>query len=235
MTEHPHQHPHQHPHPRERPEGVEDLLGARGGPGEDAHLRALRERLAGAAAREDLLDVAYRTVDSPVGPLLLAATPRGVARVAFAREDHDAVLAQLAARLGPRVLRAPAPLEAAARQLEEYFAGRRRAFDVPLDPSLAGGFRREVLTALRELPYGTTATYARVAEAVGSPRAVRAVGTACARNPLPLLVPCHRVVRADGSAGGYLGGPEAKRLLLRLEGAPAHGSTATGARGRVCP
>ncbi|NAZ88078.1 methylated-DNA--[protein]-cysteine S-methyltransferase [Kineococcus indalonis] len=206
-----------------------------GGPGAGARLDALRARLAREAAGADLLDVAYRTLDSPVGPLLLAATPRGVARVAFGREDHDAVLADLAARLSPRVLRDPGRLETAARQLEEYFAGHRERFEVPLDLSLARGFRRDVLTVLGGLAYGTTATYARVAEAAGSPRAVRAVGTACARNPLPLLVPCHRVVRGDGSAGGYLGGPDAKRLLLRLEGAAAPGSTSPGARGRVGP
>ncbi|WP_432485890.1 methylated-DNA--[protein]-cysteine S-methyltransferase [Kineococcus esterisolvens] len=200
---------------------------------EGADLAALRAALAARAAADGLLDVAYRTLDSPVGPLLLAATERGVVRVAFGREDHDAVLAALAARLSPRVLHAPARLEAAARELGEYFEGRREGFDLPLDLSLAAGFRRDVLGALRALPYGTTATYTRVAGLAGSPRAVRAVGTACARNPLPLLVPCHRVVRSDGGTGEYVGGAAAKRLLLDLESGP--GSTAAGGRGMVGP
>ncbi|WP_337059956.1 methylated-DNA--[protein]-cysteine S-methyltransferase [Kineococcus sp. G2] len=198
---------------------------------EGAELTALRASLARRAEAAGLLDVAYRTVDSPVGPLLLAATGRGVVRVAFAREDHDAVLAQLAARLSPRVLHAPDRLEAAARQVGEYFEGRRRDFAVPLDLSLASGFRRDVLGVLRGLGYGTTASYARVAGLAGNPRAVRAVGTACARNPLPLLVPCHRVVRSDGGTGEYLGGAAAKRLLLAVEA----GSTAAGERGMVGP
>ncbi|MCI2238535.1 methylated-DNA--[protein]-cysteine S-methyltransferase [Paenibacillus sp. TRM 82003] len=198
---------------------------------EGAELTALRAALAGRADAAGLLDVAYRTVDSPVGPLLLAATGRGVVRVAFAREDHDAVLAQLAARLSPRVLRAPDRLEAAARQVGEYFEGGRRDFAVPLDLSLVSGFRRDVLGVLRGLGYGTTASYARVAGLAGNPRAVRAVGTACARNPLPLLVPCHRVVRSDGGTGEYLGGTDAKRLLLAMEA----GSTSAGERGMVGP
>ncbi|WP_432535836.1 methylated-DNA--[protein]-cysteine S-methyltransferase [Kineococcus arenarius] len=207
--------------------------GADEGAGEGADLAALRAGLVARAAADGLLDVAYRTVDSPVGPLLLAATGRGVVRVAFHREDHDAVLAALAARLSPRVLHAPARLEAAARELGEYFEGRRRDFDLPLDLSLAAGFRRDVLGALRTLPYGGTATYARLAGLAGSPRAVRAVGTACARNPLPLLVPCHRVVRSDGGTGEYVGGAGAKRLLLALEA--GHGSTAAGDQGMVGP
>ncbi len=201
--------------------------------GLDEGLGALRARLARRAEDAGLLDVAYRTVDSPVGPLLLAATARGVVRVAFAREDHDAVLSALAAGLSPRVLHAPARLEGAARELGEYFEGRRRRFGVPLDLSLVRGFRREVLGVLRGLGYGETASYARVAALAGSPRAVRAVGTACARNPLPLLVPCHRVVRTDGAAGGYLGGPAAKRLLLALEVGTAPGTARLDAGGRA--
>ena len=166
-----------------------------------------------------LLDVAYRTVDSPLGPLLLAATVDGVVRVAFAAEDHDEVLARLAADVSPRILRYPARLDDAARQLDEYFAGRRRGFDVPVDLRLAHGFRRDVLAHLREIPFGATESYATVARAAGSPKAVRAVGTACATNPIPLVVPCHRVVRSDGTIGQYRGGVEAKRTLLALESA----------------
>jgi methylated-DNA-[protein]-cysteine S-methyltransferase len=180
------------------------------------HLHARLER---AAADRDLLDVAYTRVDSPVGALLLAATPVGVVRVAFEREDHDLVLEQLGRTVSPRVLRAPLRLDAVVRELDEYFAGTRRGFDVAVDLRLASGFRREVLDRLRDVGYGRTATYTAVAAAAGRPRAVRAVGTACATNPVPLVLPCHRVVRSDGSAGGYRGGPQAKQVLLRLEGA----------------
>ena len=181
--------------------------------------RRLHARLVAAATDEGILDVAYRTIDTPVGPLLLAGTSRGLVRVAFAREDHDAVLARLATAISPRILRAPARLDTVARELDEYFAGRRAAFDVPLDLRLAGGFRREVLARLPRIAYGRTATYAAIAAEAGRPRAVRAVGTACAKNPLPVVVPCHRVVRSDGSIGEYLGGADAKRTLLALEGA----------------
>ncbi len=182
-------------------------------------LSRLHERLAGAAQRDGILDVAYHIVDSPVGPLLLAATEQGLIRVAYASEGHDTVLQALADRVSPRILNAPGRLEATARELGEYFAGRRRSFDLPLDWRLSAGFRRTVLTHLPEISYGRTASYAAVAQLAGSPRAVRAVGTACATNPLPVVVPCHRVVRADGGMGGYLGGTEAKRTLLTLEAA----------------
>jgi methylated-DNA-[protein]-cysteine S-methyltransferase len=178
----------------------------------------LRARLVAAAQREGILDVAYRTVDSPVGSLLLAATERGLVRVAYARQDHDRVLAELAASVSPRVLRAPARLDEVSRQLAEYFAGRRTVFELPLDLRLSKGFRRTVLAHLPEIGYGHTESYAQVAAAAGSPNAVRAVGTACATNPLPVVVPCHRVVRSDGSSGGYVGGPDAKQALLTLEG-----------------
>ncbi|HWO65312.1 MAG TPA: methylated-DNA--[protein]-cysteine S-methyltransferase [Umezawaea sp.] len=177
----------------------------------------LRERLAAAAERDGLLDIAYRTVDSPIGGLLLAATEEGLLRVAFEREDQDAVLASLADAVSPRILAAPARLDPVARQLDEYFTRRRRTFDVPLDFRLAKGFRRAVLAHLVVIPYGRTESYAEVAAASGTPRAVRAVGTACATNPLPLVVPCHRVVRSDGTSGNYRGGEEAKRDLLALE------------------
>lgn len=177
----------------------------------------LHRRLDLAAERAGLLDVAYRIVDSPIGSLLLAATDEGLVRVAFAVEGHDAVLSSLATTISPRILEAPARLDAAARQLAEYFAGRRRRFELAIDLRLAKGFRRSVLEHLGAIAYGTTASYATVAAAAGSPAAVRAVGTACARNPLPVVLPCHRVVRSDGSPGGYLGGPAAKQALLRLE------------------
>jgi len=183
------------------------------------HLRALRTRLAAAAQAEGILDVAYRTVDSPVGPLLLAATEAGLVRVAYASENHDMVLQTLSDRISPRILNSPARLDTVARELNEYFDGRRRGFDVPLDWRLSAGFRSTVLHRLPEIGYGHTASYAAVARLAGSPRATRAVGTACATNPLPLVVPCHRVVRSDGGMGGYLGGVEAKRTLLSLEAA----------------
>lgn len=183
-------------------------------------MSVLHGRLAAAAATSGDLDVAYRTLDTPIGTLLLAATDRGLVRVAFAGENHDAVLQSLADRISPRILRAPARLDTVATQLEEYFAGRRRCFEVQLDWQLSAGFRLTVLQHLAAgLDYGHTASYGTVAQLAGSPKAVRAVGTACATNPLPVIVPCHRVVRADGSMGGYLGGLEAKRTLLTLESA----------------
>jgi methylated-DNA-[protein]-cysteine S-methyltransferase len=185
----------------------------------EAELAALRDRLAERSDAAGVLDVAYRTLDTPVGTLLLAATGKGLVRVAYGTEGHDKTLEALAARVSPRILYAPRRLDMAAREIGEYFAGRRRSFDLPLDYRLAAGFRRKVLAYLPAIEYGHTASYAAVAAAVGSPRAVRAVGTACAANPLPLVVPCHRVIRSDGYPGGYLGGPAAKRLLLDLEAA----------------
>jgi methylated-DNA-[protein]-cysteine S-methyltransferase len=188
-------------------------------PSDAGTLERLRLRLGRAADAEGLLDVAYTTVDSPVGSLLLAATPKGLVRVAFDIEDHDRVLETLSQRISPRVLRAPKRLDPTARELDEYFAGRRRAFDLPLDLSLSRGFRQLVQRHLPEIGYGQTRTYGQVAALVGNPKAVRAVGTACATNPLPLVVPCHRVLRADGTPGRYAGGPEAKVTLLTLEAA----------------
>ena len=180
-------------------------------------LDRLHARLVETAAADGTLDIAYRTLDSPLGSLLLAASATGLVRVAYASEGHDAVLASLAGRVSPRVLRAPARLDDAAHEIDDYFAGRRRTFDLPLDLQLAHGFRREVLAHLRDITYGTTASYAAVATAAGRPAAVRAVGTACAVNPLPIVIPCHRVVRSDGSLGGYVGGVAAKQALLALE------------------
>ncbi|MGV9747015.1 methylated-DNA--[protein]-cysteine S-methyltransferase [Rhodococcus zopfii] len=177
----------------------------------------LHTRLVVDAQAAGLLDLAYRVVDSPVGPLLVAATGTGIVRVAFAAEGHDDILDNLASRISPRILEAPARLDSAARQLDEYFHGRRHTFDLPLDLRLTTGFRRDVIVHLPEIRYGHTASYAEVAAASGSPRAVRAVGTACAKNPLPVIVPCHRVVRSDGGIGQYVGGVDAKRTLLHLE------------------
>ena len=182
-----------------------------------ALLGRLHERLEDAATGRDAPDVHYRTVDSPIGRLLLAATEAGVARVAFEGEGEDAVLQTLADRIGPRVLRTPRRLDAAARWFEAYFAGAHDPFSLPLDTRLARGFRLEVLDRLRAVPYGERVSYAALAARTSSPRAVRAVGTACATNPLPLVIPCHRVTRSDGTVGAYLGGPETKVRLLALE------------------
>jgi methylated-DNA-[protein]-cysteine S-methyltransferase len=190
-----------------------------GGPAESGPLVRLHRRLEEAAEREGLLDVAYRTVDSPVGRLLLAATPRGLVRVGYEAEGHDQVLDTLAARLSPRVLHAPKRLEAAARELEEYFGGQRRAFGLPLDRSLSSGFRLLVQQNLPSIGYGQTRSYRQVAELVGSPGAARAVGTACSGNPLPVIVPCHRVLPSSGEPGRYVGGTAAKVTLLNLEAA----------------
>ncbi|MFI7742222.1 methylated-DNA--[protein]-cysteine S-methyltransferase [Kocuria rhizosphaericola] len=179
----------------------------------------LHRRLEDGAAEAGLLDVAYTTVSTPVGVLLLAATEQGLVRVAYAREDHGAVLQDLARRISPRVLRAPARLAPAVQQLEEYFAGTRTRFELPLDRSLSHGFRRLVQEHLPGIGYGSTQSYGTVARSVGRPQAVRAVGTACATNPLPVVVPCHRVLRGDGGLGGYVGGLEAKTALLELEAA----------------
>ena len=177
----------------------------------------LHDQLVAAADTDQLLDVAYRTVDSPVGTLLLAATDQGLVRVAYQLENHDQVLQTLSERVSPRILHSPRRLDQVARQLAEYFDGDRRDFVLPLDFQLAHGFRREVLACLVMIDYGQTETYAQVAAATGHPRAVRAVGTACATNPLPVIVPCHRVLRSDGKLGGYVGGLQTKTALLSLE------------------
>lgn len=216
---------------RDRPDGdgddavVRRLRAAAAAHGSDAddrqELSRLHANLAASAEREGLLDVAYRVVDSPMGPLLVAATELGLVRVAFEAEDHDRVLDELADVISPRVLRAPARTDRVARELDEYFAGRRRTFDVALDLRLVRGFRRDVVAGLAGIPYGATESYAQVAARAGRPRAVRAVGSACSHNPVPVVLPCHRVVRSDGSLGQYLGGVEAKAALLALEGAHA--------------
>jgi methylated-DNA-[protein]-cysteine S-methyltransferase len=199
---------------------VADMFGALATIDDETSAR-LHARLVAAALEGGLLDVAYRTVDTPLGSLLVATTEAGLVRVAFAGQDHAAVLASLAEQVSPRVLRAPGRLDEAARELDEYFAGRRNDFDLALDLRLAHGFRRDVLTHLRDIRYGSTQSYRAVAAATGHPNAARAVGSACRFNPLPIVVPCHRVVRADGTPGEYAGGAEAKRQLLALESAGA--------------
>lgn len=170
------------------------------------------------AEADGLVDVAYATTDSPVGPLLVAATPAGLVRLAFDREDDEEVLGQLAERVSPRVLEAPGRLDEVRRELDEYFAGGRDHFDLPLDWRLSAGFRRMVLETLyAAVDYGHTVSYLELATMVGNPKASRAVGTAMATNPIPIVVPCHRVLRTGGHLGGYGGGLPAKIKLLELE------------------
>lgn len=182
-----------------------------------ADVSRLRDGLVDAAVLDGSLDIAYRIVDSPLGSLLLARTPVGLVRVAFALEGFDTVLSELAAAVSPRILEAPGQLEAEARGVDQYFSGEMQTIDLPLDLRLIDGFRRAVIEHLPSIAYGRTASYADVAAAIGRPKAVRAVGSACGHNPVPIVVPCHRVVRSDGSIGQYLGGTEAKRVLLALE------------------
>jgi methylated-DNA-[protein]-cysteine S-methyltransferase len=168
-----------------------------------------------AFAGAGLLDVAYATLDSPVGRLLVAATPRGLVRVAYLDAGEDAVLEALAARISPRVI--AAPLDRERRELDEYLAGGRREFEMPLDWQLARGFGRRVLEATARIPYGSVSTYKQVATEAGNPRASRAAGNALGANPLPIVVPCHRILHSTGGLGGYTGGLDRKRHLLDLE------------------
>jgi methylated-DNA-[protein]-cysteine S-methyltransferase len=168
---------------------------------------------------EGLLDVAYATVDSPLGPLVVASTPRGLVRLAYAgSRGEDEVVEDLAAKLSPRVLEAPERLDEVRRELEEYFEGRRDEFELPIDWSLTHGFTSKVLRQTARIGFGKTSTYAEIANRAGSPRAVRAAGNALGANPIPVVVPCHRVLRTGGALGGYTGGVERKEFLLRLEG-----------------
>jgi methylated-DNA-[protein]-cysteine S-methyltransferase len=194
--------------------------------------RTLEQRLAGAAAAIEppavdfpaaaraagLADVAYAIEPSPLGDLLVAVTPRGLVKISYAdRYPSDDVLAQMAAHLSPRVLEDPAAVDEPRRQLDEYFAGRRREFELPLDWSLIQGFTRAVLDRTARIPYGQVATYGEVARDIGNPRASRAAGNALGANPIPIVVPCHRVIRSGGVLGNYGGGPERKVQLLELE------------------
>jgi methylated-DNA-[protein]-cysteine S-methyltransferase len=177
-------------------------------------------RFTARAASEGLIDVAYTRVDSPLGPLLAAATDHGLVRLSYLgfREEDD-VLQRLAQDVSPRVLEAPARLDGVRRELDEYFEGRRSTFDLPVDWSPMADFQRRVLRATAAIPFGGHASYGEVAERAGSPRAFRAAGTALGRNPIPIVIPCHRVWAAGGKLGGYTGGLERKRALLELEGA----------------
>ncbi|HEX3734628.1 MAG TPA: methylated-DNA--[protein]-cysteine S-methyltransferase [Solirubrobacterales bacterium] len=176
------------------------------------------DRLTERAAMEGLLDVAYTTADSPFGTLLLASTPKGLVRVGLPNQDADELLADLANRVSPRVLEAPARLDEVRRELDLYFDGKLDSFDLPLDWRLSEGFRLRVLRAIARIPYGETRNYTQMATRAGNERAVRAAGTACGRNPIPLVVPCHRVLRSSGGLGGYGGGLPMKQGLLELEG-----------------
>jgi methylated-DNA-[protein]-cysteine S-methyltransferase len=178
------------------------------------------DRFATRAGEEGLLDVAYTTLDTPVGEVLVAATQKGVVRISYTDWfAPDATLEDLARRVSPRVLEAPARLDDLRRELDEYFAGERKRFDVGVDRALLGPFARKVLGRTARIPYGKVSTYSEVAAAAGSPRASRAAGNALARNPIPIVIPCHRVLRAGGGLGGYAGGLERKTTLLELEGA----------------
>jgi methylated-DNA-[protein]-cysteine S-methyltransferase len=174
--------------------------------------------VADAAADAGLLDVAYATLDSPLGPLLVASTPAGLVRIAFVDfEGEDEVLDEMATRISPRVLSAPRRLDESRRELDQYFAGQRQDFDVRLDWQLMRGFARRVLQATAKIPYGAVSSYAEVAAGAGSPRGYRAAGNALGSNPIPIIVPCHRVLHSGGGLGGYTGGLDRKRTLLAIE------------------
>ncbi len=174
-------------------------------------------RLTARLHAEGLVDVSYASVDTPFGHLLLAGTRKGLVKVAFPEQDTGEVLELLARRLSPRIVEAPAALDAARRELEEYFDGARRAFELPLDWSLIGPFARRVLRTTAKIPYGDSLTYGEVAAGAGSPGGSRAAGNALGANPIPIVIPCHRVLRAGGILGGYAGGPERKQWLLAHE------------------
>ncbi len=178
----------------------------------------LDQRFRDAAARAGMLDAAYDVIDSELGPLLTAVTDRGLARITY-DPDPERELERLARVAGPRVLRVPRALDETRRELDDYFAGRRRSFDLALDLRGVAPFAVTVLGELARVPYGRTATYGELATRAGNPRAARAVGMVMNRNPIPIVLPCHRIVGASGSLVGYGGGLERKEKLLRLEGA----------------
>ncbi|HZB00644.1 MAG TPA: methylated-DNA--[protein]-cysteine S-methyltransferase [Actinomycetota bacterium] len=196
-----------------------DLKRLAGGNETDRRAEAAAVAVAAAAAERGLLDVAIGVADSPVGDLLLAVTPRGLAYVGFDDEEREALLGRFARLLSPRILEHPAATDEVRRQLDEYFEGERTRFELKLDRRLMRGIARDVLAATARVPFGRTTTYGEIAERIGRPRASRAVGNALGSNPIPIVVPCHRVLRSGGDVGGYAGGPERKRRLLRLEGA----------------
>jgi methylated-DNA-[protein]-cysteine S-methyltransferase len=186
--------------------------------GDDDNARELADRVAAEAAGRGLLDVAVGELDSPIGRLLVAVTPRGLARVAFESEDRDRVLAEIARRLSPRILESAAVTDDARRELDEFFAGRRTRFGLKVDRRLIRGIARDVLRATSRIPYGELSTYGGVARQIGRPTAARAVGRALGSNPIPVVIPCHRVIGAGGALTGYAGGLDRKVALLELEG-----------------
>ena len=187
----------------------------------DTRTRAAAAAFERTARSRGLVDVAVSETDSPIGRLLVAVTKRGVARIAFESEDREAVLGELAARLSPRLLESTAATDALRRELDEYFGGRRHAFDVSADLSLAHGFRADTLRATARIPDGAVRTYGQLATDIGHPGAARAIGNAVGSNPVPIVVPCHRVLRSGGALGGYGGGIERKIALLDIEGVTA--------------
>ncbi len=201
-----------------------DLKRTLGGLGDRGDLDRLAQATVDRAGREGLIDVAYTTIDTPFGEMLLAKTDRGLIRVAFphrkggATRNWDALLEEISEVVSPRVLEAPARLDDARRQLDEYFEGDRHDFDLDLDWRLTHGFQGKAIRQIARIPYGRTLTYAELAAKAGNPRAFRAAGTACGANPLPPIVPCHRVLPSSGGVGNYGGGPEMKKALLELEG-----------------
>jgi methylated-DNA-[protein]-cysteine S-methyltransferase len=199
---------------------IEQLLrqGAADAQGAGVQATEAAKRVSERAAANGLADISYASIDSPFGTLHAATTKRGLVRVAFPEESIESVLERLARGLSPRIVEAPASLEPVKRELEEYFAGRRRTFEIPLDWSLIGPFGRRVLHATAEIPYGGYLSYAEVASEAGSPRGSRAAGNALGANPIPIVIPCHRVLRTGGAIGGYGGGLDRKRYLLELEG-----------------
>jgi methylated-DNA-[protein]-cysteine S-methyltransferase len=195
---------------------LERRLRAGGRPSID--VEALRSVLARRAADEGLLDVASGTVDSPLGELTVLVTPRGLLRLSYPGEGIDAQLQEVADRVSPRILPAPERTDTVRRQLDDYFEGRRHAFDVPIDWRLVRGFAADVLRATARIPFGAVSTYREIAGRAGSPNAYRAAGNALGSNPVPIVVPCHRVLHSGGGLGGYTGGIDRKRYLLHLEG-----------------
>ena len=178
----------------------------------------IRAKLSKKAENQGLVDVAYEVHETPFGPMLVGATDRGLVRVGLSAESQESVLDDLAKRISPRILIAPKPqIKLARKQLDQYFKGKRREFDLELDWQLTRGFRRLVLDATDSIPFGETRSYRQVATSAGSPKAVRAAGSALAHNPLPIVVPCHRVLRSDGFVGNYLGGTAMKEQLLEME------------------
>jgi methylated-DNA-[protein]-cysteine S-methyltransferase len=206
-------------------DGIEQALRALAGSKDSAEVRheaaAAASRIAAIAEQEELVDISYSSIDSPFGPLLAAASTRGLVRLAFPEEGVESVLERVARQLSPRILESPARLDPVRRELDDYFSGRLESFRSKLDWSLIGPFARKVLTAASAIPYGGVLTYREVATEAGSPRGSRATGNALGSNPIPIVIPCHRVLRTGGALGGYAGGLERKRYLLELEGALA--------------